>query len=383
MTDRPMRILVYCGGSYVSGAEIIELSVMKGLQRRGHEVLCITNAWNDGDFHGRLQEADIAYQVIPLGAFSKSLQPRYLWWTFNALLHLPKAYITFWATLRQYEPDVLLFAGSRSLSTLLPLVNLQKTVLHVHEVPGRSVHAKRVREANAEGGCAAYIAVSEFIGCCLENVAIPQNRIHVVQNGVEDTDVSPNDSKESTSDAVSVGIVGQVASWKGYADLLKALPLLLQKNLDFHLHIFGTGEASYTNDLKARLGVGDLSSRVTWHGFVKDISKIYSLIDICVVPSRSSDPFPTTALEAGASGLPVIATKRGGLPEIIEDGHTGFLVDAEAPEQIAECLHKLICSPDLRQGMGAAARERVHAQFSRTQMIDGVERVLQSVVRCN
>ena len=163
MTARPLRILVYCGGSYVSGAEIIELSVMKGLQQRGHEVLCITNAWNDGDFHGRLQEANIAYQAIPLGALSKSLQPKYLWWTFNALLHLPKAYLSFWNALRQYNPDVLLFSGSRSLSALLPLVDLQKTVLHVHEVPGASAHAKRVRKCTyADGGCAAYIAVSQL-----------------------------------------------------------------------------------------------------------------------------------------------------------------------------------------------------------------------------
>ncbi len=352
---------------------------MRGLQERGHTVHCITNAWNDGEFHRRLDKASISYRSVSLGAISASLKPKYLWWTLNALFHLPKAYLDFWRELRRFSPDVMLFSGARSLSTILPLVDLKKAALHVHEVPGKSRHFQRVKNANMNGGCQAYVAVSHFIGECLKEEDIPLSRIHVVQNGIEDRKWMAQQKSSSSSEKVSVGIVGQVEEWKGHDDFIRALSILKKKSIPFTVHVFGSGDESYTNHLKKEIEKERFSQCVKWHGFVTDISEIYSTLDVCVVPSRSEDPFPTTALEAGASGLPVIATKRGGLPEIIDHERTGFLVDAEAPEQIAERLEQLIRSPGLRKRMGRAARRRVQSTFSRMQMLDGVEGVLASV----
>ena len=90
-THRSLRILVHCGGSYVSGMEIAALSVMDGLAARGHTVRCVANAWNDSDFPERLDEAGIPYDELHLGKVSASLSPKYLWWSLNALAHLPLA----------------------------------------------------------------------------------------------------------------------------------------------------------------------------------------------------------------------------------------------------------------------------------------------------
>ena len=335
MTARPLRILVYCGGSYVSGAEIIELSVMKGLQRRGHEVLCITNAWNDGDFHGRLQEANIAYQAIPLGALSKSLQPKYLWWTFNALLYLPKAYLSFWKALRQYNPDVLLFSGSRSLSALLPLVDLQKTVLHMHEVPGASRHFQRVENAHRQGENCTFMSVSRFIADSLLLRGIPESLIQIVPNGVTLPEAGTPDRDLQI---IVITIAGQVGAWKGHEDLMAALALLREEIPEvWRCDIVGTGDQTFTRHLQQIIAQQGLQERVVWRGFQRDMDAVYRATDILVAPSRHEEPFGLVAAEAGAYRIPVIATRRGGLPEIIDHERTGFLVDAEAPEQLASC----------------------------------------------
>ena len=77
--------------------------------------------------------------------------------------------------------------------------------------------------------------------------------------------------------------------------------------------------------------------------------------------------------------IPIIASRKGGLPEIVVDEETGFLVDAESPEQIAERLKQLMTTPDFRAKMGDSARERVLSNFTRSEMIDGVASVLQSI----
>ena len=99
----------------------------------------------------------------------------------------------------------------------------------------------------------------------------------------------------------------------------------------------------------------------------------YEGIDICAVPSRFSEPFGLVAAEAGARGIPVVATRRGGLPEIVEHGETGYLVEAEAPPELAERLRELVGHPKQRRKMGRAARNRIGQVFSKEQMVNRLE----------
>jgi glycosyltransferase involved in cell wall biosynthesis len=108
-------------------------------------------------------------------------------------------------------------------------------------------------------------------------------------------------------------------------------------------------------------------------GYERDKVKIFSELDICVVPSCFGDPFPTVAMEAGVYGLPVVATRCGGLPEIIEDGVTGLLVDPEQPDQLANKIEWLIQNPEAARAMGMAARDRVFNQFTVEKMVEQFE----------
>ena len=98
------------------------------------------------------------------------------------------------------------------------------------------------------------------------------------------------------------------------------------------------------------------------------------------IPSRFEEPFGLVAAEAGWVGLPVVVTRRGGLPEIVVDGETGFLIESARPDQLAERLRRLIESPHLRRTMGEAAKRRAQEKFTMNSMVIGHERVLTAVV---
>jgi glycosyltransferase involved in cell wall biosynthesis len=107
-----------------------------------------------------------------------------------------------------------------------------------------------------------------------------------------------------------------------------------------------------------------LVKNIEWRGFIADPKVIYEDIDVCVVPSRSDDPLPTAALEAGAFGRPVVGTSRGELPEIVQNGVTGFVIEARRPDQLAQAIKSFVRNPDLVKTMGEAARRRIQSEFS-------------------
>src|SRR5437588_425485 len=103
-----MRITVLCGGSSFYGMERMALAVAGGLSERGHDVHVIASGWNDGEFVRRLQERGLQHELMFLGKLSKSLKPKAMWWTFDALRHLPGARRQLARHLRSHKPEVVL-----------------------------------------------------------------------------------------------------------------------------------------------------------------------------------------------------------------------------------------------------------------------------------
>jgi glycosyltransferase involved in cell wall biosynthesis len=180
----------------------------------------------------------------------------------------------------------------------------------------------------------------------------------------------------SSNGIVRIGIIGQVGEWKGHDDFLEAARGLKERNLPFACSIYGRGEAGYVESLKAKIKLYELAQQVSWAGFINDPKEIFKRTDICVVPSRGNDPCPTVAIEAAHFGVPIVATRRGGLPELVQDGKTGYLVDAERPEQITEKLKLLIEDGELRRRMAEAARLHGLQNLTRDRMINEMEALL-------
>lgn len=371
------RVLMVVGGSYVSGAEIVALDLMRGLQTRGHEVGCVLSGWNDGELVRRLQALGVPYKPIKVGVLSKRLEWKYLKWTLDALVHLPKGWYDFWSFRRAFDPDVVVHHGIRQASMLRPLIRSSETVHYVHGVPDDSIHQRWIIDG-AEHSGRAFIGVSSYVRDRLVKQGVPREKAVTIHNGVE---AVPEDKLPPSSAGTrpTIGIVGQVGEWKGHEDLIDALRILREQGHEMRCLVIGEGDEAYERTLRQRAARCGVEDRIEWRGFVDETNDIYRDIDICVVPSRFQEPFGLVAAEAGVRRIPVVATRRGGLPEIVVDGETGYLVESENPSELADRLGRLLDAPEKRRSMGRQAREHVLQHFTRQRMVDECEQIFRQV----
>jgi len=225
---------------------------------------------------------------------------------------------------------------------------------------------------------ANFVAVSGFMAEHLRTIGAPGGKIRVIKSGAffeaERSKVERGrDARRGNSRPATIGIVGQVAPNKGHDCLVEAVRLLKSRGTNFVVKVFGSGSPEYAGSLKRKIQDAGLTEMWNWMGYENDKAKIFDGLDICVVPSCFGDPFPTVAMEAGVYGLPVVASNSGGLPEIIRDGLTGWLVDPDQPAQLAEKIEWLIRNPEQACAMGAAGRERVLSEFTVENMVTGFE----------
>lgn len=173
-------------------------------------------------------------------------------------------------------------------------------------------------------------------------------------------------------------LVAQV-SWlipeKGVDDLLSAARIVISRNPNVHFALVGDGAYRDRYQRQAReIGIGD---HVTFTGQVENPMSegVYAAADVVCQVSRWEEVFGYVIAEAMSSSRPLVATRVGGIPELVEDGKTGFLVERGDTQAIADRILKLIADPELRKRMGRAGREVAVAKFD---LKSNVEKVVSS-----
>jgi len=360
-------ILIVCGAGYVSGKEVMALELGQGLARDGETVTFITSCWNNNDFLDRLRLARLPAQILPIGFISATLTPECLRMTGEQIWRLPGLLWGYARVLRILNPRKVVHTNWHHVLLLLPFLRANRDLYWLHEfVPDlpqyRRVFGWFARRLNC------FVCVSQAVAGSLRQLGVDEAKIRIIHNGITDLD-STNLTPQGAA-AFRIGIVGQVGAWKGHDDLLDAFAVVHQKHASSELHVFGKGDATYRGELERKSMELGIANWVKWHEYVRDRRDIYSNLDLCVVPSRSQDPLPTSAIEAGLSGLPVIATRRGGLPEVVEHETNGLLVEAQRPAELADAMCRLINDPQLRQHLASNARRRAKEHF-------GLERFLR------
>lgn len=371
-----MSVAVICGAGIVSGKEIMALELADGLRAKGDRIVYVTSLWGDGDFSRRLSCRAIPFYRMRLGFVSATLSWDCARMTADQLVRWPKLLYDYATFLKREKPCRVIHTNWHHVLLLWPFLHPERDIFWLHEVvPDRRRYARLFQGLG--GRMRRYVAVSDAAGLSLRRIGVPNAKIRVIRNGLSDPALGLNTNDRATT-GDNIGIVGQVGEWKGHEDLVDAFALIADKHPGARLHIFGDADREFIRRVGERSESADIAMRVIWHGYIADRSKIYKILDICVTPSRTEDPLPTTAIESAFFGLPVIATRKGGLPEIVVDGETGFLVDAQAPAQLADRLDRLLASADLRRRMGAAARERAMRRFSHERFISDFQRLLAS-----
>lgn len=364
-----MRVLIVSRAENVSGKEIMTLELGEGLRRAGHQVSYVTSTWNDGGYQARLRNLGFKYHELPLGAISATLRPDCLAMTGGQLLRLPWLWADYLRMLRSARADCVLHTSWHHLLLLWPYLSRQRDWFWAHEVlPDKPQYRWLFRRLARK--IRGFVAVSQAVRNALVQLGVPPGQVAVVHNGLQDLAL-PDGQKQGLPGHVRIGIVGQVEEWKGHHDLFSAFAAISPQAPGAQIHVYGTGSSPYRERLRqqaARLGI---EGKVFWRGFVLDRSQIYRELDLCVVPvpAGANEALPTVAIEAGFFGLPVVASRRGGLTEIIEDGVTGRLIEPGDVDGLARGLQELVIDGALRERLGSAGRLRVKAHFGQERFV--------------
>ena len=256
-----------------------------------------------------------------------------------------------------------------------PFEGLQAYRMNLYESIERMVHRYCVD---------AIIGVSSQIEATYKSDG-PVSRVLCIRNGIDLDRKSERADRWRIREGLGVesktcliGTVGRLTPVKGIPYLLQAAGVLLRQGANVKVMIVGDGTIRADLEAQAR-GMG-ISENVVFLGHREDTDQLMEAMDIFALPSLS-EGIPMALLEAMAASRPVVASRVGGIPEIITDGLDGCLVGAMDVDGLAECCRRLIDSPALAEKMGALARRRVERDFSAMAMADRVSSLYKELLR--
>jgi glycosyltransferase involved in cell wall biosynthesis len=233
----------------------------------------------------------------------------------------------------------------------------------------------------------ALIAVSPQVRDDLVALGVaPKERFVVIRLGIElDERVTANANGRADNrrylgipgDRFAVGWIGRMTAVKRTDDILVAFKRLRDSGIDAVLCLVGDGPDRPELERRAHeLGV---IRDTVFLGYQEDVAPFYSAFDALILPS-SNEGTPVSAIEALAAGRPVVATRVGGVPDVVRDGEDGFLVDAGDTDELADRLEQLARDPALRERMGKQGRERVLPRYAVDRLVQDVDELYRSLL---
>jgi glycosyltransferase involved in cell wall biosynthesis len=273
--------------------------------------------------------------------------------------------------LRRRQTDVVHTHNERPLVYAAPAARLAgvKQVIHTKHGRGQgNTRRQNLLLAFAARLTNRFVAVSD--DCALQAIEqdVPARRVQTVQNGIDTNEFACTGSDP----AGPTVIVARLCQEKDHGTLLHAAALVIADAPDFRLAIAGDGPGlAEASALTERLG---LTNHVVFLGLVRDVPALLKKARLFVL-SSISEGIALTLLEAMASGLPVVATRVGGTPEVVQDGVTGLLVPPRNPSALAAALLRLHRDHPLAIRLGGAGRKLVEERFDVRRMVGRYEQL--------
>lgn len=333
-----------------------------------HVIVCMTA---DGPLHARLRPGA---EVIVLGK-----RPGQDPWALLRLVRL----------LRQLRP---LIVHSRNWPAVdaIPAARVARVPLVIHGEHGREVsdpdgrnrRRNRIRRALAPLVHHFVTVSTDLRRWLIEDVRVPAAKVTAIHNGVDLSRFGRGGRLESRvrlglpAAAPIVGTVGRLDPVKDQAGLIRAFATVRMAHPDALLLIAGDGPCrAELERVAATLGQKD---HVRLLGSCDDIPTVMSALDVFVLPSIA-EGISNTILEAMASGLPVVATRVGGNPELVEEGVGGALVPRQDPTALAGAIAGYVGDAELGRRHGQASRQRANGDFSLERMVEAYANLYTSL----
>jgi glycosyltransferase involved in cell wall biosynthesis len=372
---RGMKILYCVTGAVFGGAVAHVLSLMQADVKAGHLVGLVAAP------EPRLmsEARNIGVRVFPNPYFVHGVKLhkdiRAPWPVFQAV--------------RRFNPDIVSAHSTKAgyAARLVGAVLRKPVIFTAHGwafTEGRSTWQRPILalvERLAAKVTAAIICVSAYDrGLALKFKVAPPEKLVLIHNGI---DPAPWLSARSErvrrefgpGNVPVLAMIGRLAPQKDPLTLLEACKLL---KADFRLMIVGDGELH--GRAEEFVAQNDLHHKVTFTGERHDIPEILAASDILVLSSRW-EGLPLVVIEAETAGLPVVASGVGGVPELIEDGITGFVVPPRNPRALADIIQRLLDDTQLRRRIGSAAREKALREFTLHDMLTKTHQLYEDILR--
>jgi lipopolysaccharide heptosyltransferase II len=297
---------------------------------------------------------------------------------------------------KHYQVNV----GKKSLFTVIPAIRALKEIIKKEDID--IVHArsripalvaffaarstKKIFITTAHGyykkhflsgvmgwGRCVIVASNVMARHMMENFKVPFDRLRLVPRGVDVAryQFNPDISKRAKGDTLTIGMIGRLTPIKGHFYFLKAVSVVLRMVPHIKVLIVGDapkGKQKYKEELKLtsrRLGIANI---VEFVEHSDDIAEILNRLDVLVLASVVPEGFGRVVIEAQATGVPVVATKVGGVVDIIEDGVNGVLVYPKDAPSLADGILKILRDRPFAQRLALEARRVVEDKFTLEKM---------------
>lgn len=262
-------------------------------------------------------------------------------------------------------------------------------VFHAREMLGNRFYKRALLHLPTQ-----IIAISKAVASWLNKGASHsvKSKISVVYNAVDLKRFDPAKCNGTVRGELGIGhnvpmviMVSKLVENKGHLDFVKSCMLVKEQYHEAVFAIVG-GELPrhewYAEKVKRTVNEAGLTKVLHLVGFRRDVEKFLAASDVVVQPSTWEEPLGRVPLEAMALGKPVVATAVGGIPEVVVDGVTGYLVPKGDPEALATRIIKLLSNSGLRRRFGEAGRRRICEQFNARNYASDITKIYREVVGC-
>ena len=333
-------------------------------RHRLHDIT-VYSVWHPAvERHPALQSEVNHYRYVKVDTLWAKLKKRIYKWTHpEGYYHYTIEYFLHEVLkdLKRQSYDMIILENRPGFAIKLKEVTSAKLVYHLHneKLTFQVPQAKTIYEAADR-----IICVSDYIKHCVLSISFDTSKTITVHNGI-DMQTFRSEGEKEVSEKFTLLYSGRLTAEKGIIQLIEALNMLKDEP-HIQLLVIGSsffGNANQDDDfikvLKAK--AKPLQGRITFTGFVpyEQMPNYLRNADVAVIPSVWDDPFPTTILEAQSMGLPIITTRRGGIPEEVTEKNAILLhTDEHFVDNLASAILDLYQHPEKRKAMSLASMER-------------------------
>ena len=382
------RILRVIARLNVGGPALHVSYLTKGLANRGYDTTLVAGKLARGEDSMSYVADALGLNVRPLAAMHREVSPVYD----------PIAVTRLVGEIRRVRPHILhthtAKAGAVGRAAALLAGDAKPPVIvhtyHGHVLTGyfdplRTQFFRETERALARHTDRLVAVGPEVRDDLVELGVAPAEKFSVIRLGIDlESRVLTVDRRAEfrhlfgiPEDRFVVGWIGRMTAIKRVPDILAAFKALLDRRVAATLCLVGDGpDRDAIEQLASDLGI---VRDVLFVGYQRDVAPYYAFFDALLLPS-ANEGTPVVAIEALAAGRPVVATRVGGVPDVVDDNESGFLVEVGDIEALTDRLEQLARDPELRARLGAAGRERVVPRYRVERLVDDIDELYRELL---